>query len=158
MFEERPIWSKNAIVTQVECHPEQLKSLLPTVAYYFLTGPWRALWVRFDYDPRKHPSAVKYQLLDFRLRQGECVEKKHMLSCFGHNPNLSFLGCHRILLKFLLGLHQCESSQRLIQDVKSVTFFAAWNVIPLFLRLSDWKDAFQIIWLLYKLLWPLKDA
>lgn len=35
-----------------------------------LTGPWRSLWVRFGYDPRKHPEAKIYQVLDFRIRCG----------------------------------------------------------------------------------------
>ena len=47
---------------------EQLKYLLPSVAYYFVTGPWRIMWVRFGYDPRSEPSAIKYQSLDYRVR------------------------------------------------------------------------------------------
>ena len=33
-----------------------------------VTGPWRSLWVRLGYDPRKIPEAKKYQVLDFRIR------------------------------------------------------------------------------------------
>jgi len=51
--------------------PEKLKFTLPVVAYYFVTGPWRALWVRLGYDPRTDPDAKKYQLVDFRVRQSE---------------------------------------------------------------------------------------
>lgn len=42
---------------------------LPRV-FVQLTGPWRSLWVRFGYDPRKHPEAKIYQVLDFRIRCG----------------------------------------------------------------------------------------
>lgn len=35
-----------------------------------ITGPWRSLWIRFGYDPRKHPEAKIYQVLDFRIRCG----------------------------------------------------------------------------------------
>ncbi|XP_016148417.1 general transcription factor 3C polypeptide 5 isoform X3 [Sinocyclocheilus grahami] len=35
-----------------------------------LTGPWRSLWVRFGYDPRKTAEAKIYQVLDFRIRYG----------------------------------------------------------------------------------------
>jgi hypothetical protein len=49
----------------------KLKVLLPLVAFYYLTGPWRCLWVRFGYDPRADPHAKMYQTLDFRLRQSE---------------------------------------------------------------------------------------
>ncbi|XP_072908456.1 general transcription factor 3C polypeptide 5 [Hemitrygon akajei] len=68
LFEVRPIWSRNAVKSNINIHPEKLKLLLPFVAYYMLTGPWRSLWVRFGYDPRKDPKAKIYQVLDFRLR------------------------------------------------------------------------------------------
>lgn len=35
-----------------------------------ITGPWRSLWIRFGYDPRRHPEAKIYQVLDFRIRCG----------------------------------------------------------------------------------------
>eukprot|EP00061_Rhincodon_typus_P014926 g42313.t1 len=152
LFEIRPIWSRNAVKSNIDIHPDKLKLLLPFVAYYMvsrcfnlvplispvhkcivqcdekeichsnpawperetirpqdtvmslsnsllqkvikgetlnvfkkdfdialrvkgikehgekLTGPWRSLWVRFGYDPRKDPKAKIYQVLDFRLR------------------------------------------------------------------------------------------
>ncbi|KAE8284854.1 General transcription factor 3C polypeptide 5 [Larimichthys crocea] len=33
-----------------------------------VTGPWRSLWVRLGYDPRKSRESKKYQMLDFRIR------------------------------------------------------------------------------------------
>ena len=75
LFEERPIWSKNAIKCKLEIAPDKLKLMLPVVAYYFLTGPWRSLWVRLGYDPRQDPSAKKYQLVDFRIRQRSAADK-----------------------------------------------------------------------------------
>lgn len=68
LFESRPIWSRNAVKANLDIHPEKLKLLLPVIAYYTVTGPWRSLWVRLGYDPRKNPDAKKYQLLDFRIR------------------------------------------------------------------------------------------
>ncbi|KAI4497994.1 hypothetical protein M0802_006818 [Mischocyttarus mexicanus] len=68
MFEERPIWSKNAILYNTRFTTEQLKILLPSVAYYFVTGPWRIMWIRLGYDPRKDIKARKYQTLDYRLK------------------------------------------------------------------------------------------
>nr|XP_047909993.1 general transcription factor 3C polypeptide 5 isoform X1 [Anser cygnoides]XP_047909999.1 general transcription factor 3C polypeptide 5 isoform X1 [Anser cygnoides]XP_047910005.1 general transcription factor 3C polypeptide 5 isoform X1 [Anser cygnoides] len=70
LFEVRPVWSRNAVKANVNIHPDKLKLLLPYLAYYMLTGPWRSLWVRFGYDPRKHPEAKIYQVLDFRIRCG----------------------------------------------------------------------------------------
>ncbi|XP_059894075.1 general transcription factor 3C polypeptide 5 isoform X1 [Gadus macrocephalus] len=68
MFESRPIWSRNAVKGNLDIHPEKLKLLLPVMAYYMVTGPWRSLWVRLGYDPRKSPESKKYQMLDFRIR------------------------------------------------------------------------------------------
>ncbi|XP_042365290.1 general transcription factor 3C polypeptide 5 [Plectropomus leopardus] len=68
MFESRPIWSRNAVKANINIHPDKLKLLLPIFAYYMVTGPWRSLWVRLGYDPRKCNEAKKYQLLDFRIR------------------------------------------------------------------------------------------
>ncbi|EZA46895.1 hypothetical protein DMN91_005378 [Ooceraea biroi] len=68
LFEERPIWSKNAIMHKTQFTSEQLKILLPSVAYYFMTGPWRIMWVKLGYDPRKDINARKYQTLDYRLK------------------------------------------------------------------------------------------
>ncbi|KAL7980943.1 hypothetical protein Chor_002097 [Crotalus horridus] len=70
LFELRPVWSRNAVKANISVHPDKLKLLLPYLAYYMLTGPWRSLWVRFGYDPRKHPEAKIYQVLDFRIRCG----------------------------------------------------------------------------------------
>lgn len=49
---------------------------LPPCVFIQLTGPWRSLWVRFGYDPRKHPEAKIYQVLDFRIRCGMKYGKK----------------------------------------------------------------------------------
>ncbi|KAK9532861.1 hypothetical protein VZT92_010226 [Zoarces viviparus] len=68
MFESRPIWSRNAVKANINVHPDKLKLLLPVFAYYMVTGPWRSLWVRLGYDPRKTPDSKNYQILDFRIR------------------------------------------------------------------------------------------
>lgn len=67
-FNERPIWSKTALMFVTKFSNEQMKVLLPSVAYYFMTGPWRITWVRLGYDPRQDPSARIYQVLDYRLK------------------------------------------------------------------------------------------
>ncbi|CAK9799769.1 General transcription factor 3C polypeptide 5 [Anthophora quadrimaculata] len=68
IFEERPIWSKNAVMYKTKFSNDRLKILLPSVAYYFMTGPWKIMWVKLGYDPRKDISARKYQILDYRLK------------------------------------------------------------------------------------------
>ncbi|XP_014223258.1 general transcription factor 3C polypeptide 5 [Trichogramma pretiosum] len=67
-FDERPIWSKTALMYVSGFSNEHMKVLLPAVAYYFMTGPWRITWVKLGYDPRKDPEARKYQTLDYRLK------------------------------------------------------------------------------------------
>lgn len=68
LFEERPIWSKNAVMYKTKFSHDRLKILLPSVAYYFMTGPWKIMWVKLGYDPRKDITARKYQTLDYRLK------------------------------------------------------------------------------------------
>lgn len=84
IFEERPIWSKNAIIYKTKFSNERLKILLPAVAYYFVTGPWKIMWVKLGYDPRKDISARKYQTLDYRLKAmhglGSTVKRKRNYS------------------------------------------------------------------------------
>ena len=66
-FEQRPIWSRTALSVISGISPDELKFLLPCVAFNYLTGPWRTLWVKFGYDPRIDPTAKQYQVLDFRI-------------------------------------------------------------------------------------------
>lgn len=68
LFQRRPLWSKNALHAITKISPERLKFILPTLAYYFTTGPWRNQWVRFGYDPRKEREAANFQTLDYRVR------------------------------------------------------------------------------------------
>lgn len=86
LFVDRPVWSKNALKCQVDLSPEQFKVCLPPIAYYFITGPWRSLWVKLGYDPRKDPSAKQYQLLDFRVRQSKSIlhQQTHEISLNFH--------------------------------------------------------------------------
>jgi general transcription factor 3C polypeptide 5 (transcription factor C subunit 1) len=81
--------SKNALAAKAQISPDRLKFIIPAVAYYFTTGPWRNLWIRFGYDPRKDRSSAKYQSLDYRVRvEGGIthkVKKKSIIS-------LSFIG------------------------------------------------------------------
>jgi general transcription factor 3C polypeptide 5 (transcription factor C subunit 1) len=65
LFEERPIWSRSGI--DARCHIPQLKKYLGSTAYHFTVGPWRLLWVKFGYDPRKDTKSKIYQSIDFRV-------------------------------------------------------------------------------------------
>ncbi|XP_062548215.1 general transcription factor 3C polypeptide 5 [Armigeres subalbatus] len=67
-FEERPIWTKTALKGSLQLSEEDIRYLLPSMAFYFVNGPWRGTWVRFGYDPRQLFESRYYQLLDFRVR------------------------------------------------------------------------------------------
>ena len=67
LFQERPVWTKLALQWETKLSAENLKYLLPCVAYFSLNGPWRSLWIRFGYDPRNEKTAFTYQLVDFRF-------------------------------------------------------------------------------------------
>ena len=67
-FEAQPIWTKTGLSSVTGQSLERLKYILPTVAYYFTSGPWRNQWVKFNYDPRKDSTAAMYQTLDYRVR------------------------------------------------------------------------------------------
>lgn len=68
MFNERPIWSYNLIKHHTKYRTTILKIILPCVALYMHSGPWKKLWVKYGYDPRKTPEARIYQSLDVRVR------------------------------------------------------------------------------------------
>ncbi|KAF2904878.1 hypothetical protein ILUMI_01295 [Ignelater luminosus] len=68
LFQERPIWSKSALLHKSGVRNDQLKAVLPAVAYYSPNGPWRVMWCRYGYDPRLDPTSRIYQTFDFRIR------------------------------------------------------------------------------------------
>lgn len=77
MFQTRPVHSKSGIIAraqQLGVDPRPLLLQLPGIAYKFLNGPFRNLWIRFGYDPRElknRDSARKIQEIDFRLTAEE---------------------------------------------------------------------------------------
>ena len=69
-FQEQPVWLKAELAHKVQTPNKHLKFILPVVAFYFSSGPWRNQWIRFGYDPRIESGAAIYQTLDYRLRMG----------------------------------------------------------------------------------------
>ncbi|EFC48171.1 RNA polymerase III transcription factor TFIIIC subunit [Naegleria gruberi] len=67
----RPMWSRSAITSKFEGRKDRwkLRMVLPRIAYHYKSGPWRMLWVRYGYDPKKDVGAAYYQMLDFRIPQ-----------------------------------------------------------------------------------------
>ncbi|KAL7753395.1 tau 95 subunit of transcription factor TFIIIC [Sorochytrium milnesiophthora] len=56
LFEERPMWTKVAIMAR----------LLPMHAYYMSNGPYQKVWVRFGVDPTSDRKYRMYQIIDIR--------------------------------------------------------------------------------------------
>nr|XP_047137072.1 general transcription factor 3C polypeptide 5-like isoform X2 [Hydra vulgaris] len=71
LFAQRPLWSKAALKCHVQTGNERVKKILSCFSYYWLNGPWRTLWCRMGYDPRKDPKAKIYQLLEVRIRNSK---------------------------------------------------------------------------------------
>lgn len=80
LFDERPILSKNAIRARTTVPHRKIKLILPLIAYYFYTGPYRVMWVRLGYDPRRDTGAASYQVLDFRLRNAMASMERYQLT------------------------------------------------------------------------------
>lgn len=62
LLEKRPIWSRHALVSVLsESFPVIsmliMKRSLVRMAYLFANGPFRTLWIRKGYDPRKDPAS-----------------------------------------------------------------------------------------------------
>ncbi|KAI0397331.1 hypothetical protein F5Y17DRAFT_416121 [Xylariaceae sp. FL0594] len=66
---ERPIWTRRAIVNQVKgTYTESvLKVALQLLGYQFRGGPFRDAIVKYGIDPRQDPKYRQYQTLSFKL-------------------------------------------------------------------------------------------
>jgi len=54
LFMERPIWSRHALIERSGIRAANLKKILPYIAFYWSTGPWKRMWHRLEpvFDPR----------------------------------------------------------------------------------------------------------
>lgn len=84
IFEERPVWTRQAVYNQVTAAEEReinnSKVILPLCAWIFSDGPWRDTFIRFGYDPRKNKDARLYQRLYFRNSANEGHTKKSVVA------------------------------------------------------------------------------
>ncbi|KAG8953739.1 tau 95 subunit of transcription factor TFIIIC [Tulasnella sp. 424] len=69
-FDIRPIWARVALLNQFSLTDRReifhSKMIIPLVSYAFNDGPFRDMYIRFGYDPRKDPDARLYQRVTFR--------------------------------------------------------------------------------------------
>ncbi|KAJ3368966.1 tau 95 subunit of transcription factor TFIIIC [Allomyces arbusculus] len=75
LFDARPVWTRLALVNALQALPNKLdgadavrklKRILPSVAYYLTSGPWKMTWVRFGFDPKVNRQTRVFQILDTR--------------------------------------------------------------------------------------------
>merc|ERR1719295_2231351 len=67
-FKNQPVWTKSGLNSTLNVSMERLKFILPTLAFYWTSGPWRNQWTMYGYDPRKDRGSHQYQTLDYRVR------------------------------------------------------------------------------------------
>ncbi|KAG4305554.1 hypothetical protein PORY_001110 [Pneumocystis oryctolagi] len=77
LFEERPIWTRRAILYKVnEKDPGMcmyLKYALAYVAYHWRSGPWRDTYVKYGVDPRTDQKYRFFQTVSFTYRPSESL-------------------------------------------------------------------------------------
>ncbi|VDN55498.1 unnamed protein product [Dracunculus medinensis] len=97
IFEERPLWTRIAIVRKTGLDEPTLRVLLPKFAFYVSSGAWGRCWCRFGYDPRIDPDAKKYQTIMVTFRLHSKIPERQRLK----------VACVKLLewliLKFFLG-------------------------------------------------------
>ncbi|KAJ3257348.1 General transcription factor 3C polypeptide 5 [Boothiomyces macroporosus] len=70
VFENRPIWTRQALVLLPQFHKvkeTRLSKILPYVAYHVQTGCFRSCWIKYGLDPKRDKSVRVYQILDLRI-------------------------------------------------------------------------------------------
>ncbi|VDM39228.1 unnamed protein product [Toxocara canis] len=87
LFEERPMWTRIAILRRTGLEDSVLKSLLQKYAFYILSGPWGRLWCRFGYDPRIDPKAKMYQSVMVTFRQHSKIPERQRLKVVKMNTD-----------------------------------------------------------------------
>ncbi|XXH00461.1 hypothetical protein Hte_006806 [Hypoxylon texense] len=78
LMEERPIWTRRAILNSVTGNyaDSMLRIALQLVGYQFRGGPWRDAFVKYGVDPRPDPKFRMYQTLAFKLERNIVGTKK----------------------------------------------------------------------------------
>jgi hypothetical protein len=125
-FQERPIWSRSSILQRIQCDCSTrfssfdcstLLSFLPLVAYRFSSGPWRNLWTRLAFDPRKENTAYAYQILDVRVNE-EKQDNNQLIST--RNERVDYSIDYSSLLSFDLHFTRFPSQRSVVYQLCDV--------------------------------------
>uniref|UniRef100_A0A0N5CBR6 General transcription factor 3C polypeptide 5 n=1 Tax=Strongyloides papillosus TaxID=174720 RepID=A0A0N5CBR6_STREA len=76
IFDERPLWTRGAIMIKTGFDEKTLKFILPKYAFYIINGPFSRLWCKFGYDPRKDKESYRYQTFMLTLRRFVTIPQK----------------------------------------------------------------------------------
>eukprot|EP00434_Breviolum_minutum_P039084 symbB.v1.2.034690.t2/scaffold4523.1/size38513/6 len=73
LFEERPLWLRGPAEERLKeqglvANVSMMQKCFMCVAYLWSDGPFRQVYVRLGYDPRKNPESRFLQVIDFRDR------------------------------------------------------------------------------------------
>ena len=79
LFAERPIWTKQAVCWHTGLPNTTLKGLLGKFAFYISSGPWGRVWCRYGFDPRRDPSAVKFQTIMVSFKNNALISPQKRL-------------------------------------------------------------------------------
>ncbi|KFM75833.1 General transcription factor 3C polypeptide 5, partial [Stegodyphus mimosarum] len=121
---ERPIWTRNALLSLLKCDRGRLKHALPCTAYYFTNGPWRALWVKFGYNPRKDPASKIYQIMDLRISPNVPIDdsKSKRKPAYYALPNKSNQNQQRVATINTNYLMPASKDDEMMDDNKSKSY------------------------------------
>lgn len=81
----RPMWTKHALISMLKCSINDLKYTLPLFAYFYENGPFRNLWVRYGYNPKKDKTSKLYQMIEVRSRMSTNSTMQYKISVFDDN-------------------------------------------------------------------------
>ena len=79
LFEIRPIWTRRALLNQIENEKWRgavFKQAYQYVSYMFRSGPWREAFIKLGVDPRKDPKLRIYQTIFFQLEKDKSSHGK----------------------------------------------------------------------------------
>ena len=82
LFEQRPMWSRYALLLLTKCRYSKLKYINPLFAFCYLNGPFRNLWIRYGYNPKLEKSSKIYQLIDCRYRNNHSATLHNKVTLF----------------------------------------------------------------------------
>jgi len=94
LFQDRPIWTRRALLNRIESHLSSfnvVRFCIAYVAYAVRSGPWRDAYIRLGVDPRTDPKYRFYQSIMLQLvpksNQGALAPAANARKLRGKNDN-----------------------------------------------------------------------